>query len=485
MNNEELIDVKTLRPFRRFIYTIGALPSSYLMSMTYEEQLIWFCNYLSQTVIPALNNNGLAIEELQAKYIELKSFVDDYFENLDVQEEINNKLDEMAESGELADIIAQYLELATTYVYNNVSEMKLATNLVNGSFARTSGYYSYNDGGGAYYKIRTITNEDVVDEMFIIALSDNTLIAELQVENNEVNVKQCGVTGDENENDSTKIEAIFEKSYDIYFPIGIYNIDSTLTFTSHKLRGYNKDNSIIKYIGETNDELLVSSNLENVEISNLCFDLGTANDNLVSHIYLPDTEYLSIINCEFKNGYGSQLKLNGSSNVIIENCNFHDITGDTGNPGECIYCNGIENLTIQKCVCNNVMDHFLYLDGSNSVSKVYVNDNNLQYTGKENNLTNGGAIAVYGNCIDINITNNKIDHCKSGINCDLRDDITPSYITINNNLIYNISPLLTPRLVRASIVMVSCSWVVIIVHCKTAHVCSCRKRPWYCIAERC
>ena len=50
MNNEELIDVKTLRPFRRFIYTIGALPSSYLISMTYEEQLIWFCNYLEKTV---------------------------------------------------------------------------------------------------------------------------------------------------------------------------------------------------------------------------------------------------------------------------------------------------------------------------------------------------------------------------------------------------------------------------------------------------
>ena len=107
MNEESLINIRKLKPFTRFIYTIGELPTSYLMSMTYEEQLIWLCNYLEKTVIPAINNNGQAVEELQNLYVELKSYVDNYFDNLDVQEEINNKLDDMAESGELADIINQ------------------------------------------------------------------------------------------------------------------------------------------------------------------------------------------------------------------------------------------------------------------------------------------------------------------------------------------------------------------------------------------
>ena len=75
MNEKIDIDVKTLRPFTRFIYTIGELPTSYLMSMTYEEQLIWLCNYLSQTVIPTVNNNGEAVKELQESYIILKRFV--------------------------------------------------------------------------------------------------------------------------------------------------------------------------------------------------------------------------------------------------------------------------------------------------------------------------------------------------------------------------------------------------------------------------
>ena len=102
-----------------------------------------------------------------------------YFNNLDVQEEINNKLDEMALDGTLENIISQYIELATTYVYDTVANMKSATNLLNGSYARTSGFRSYNDRGGAYYKIRNVTNEDTPDDMFLLRMDDESLVAEL------------------------------------------------------------------------------------------------------------------------------------------------------------------------------------------------------------------------------------------------------------------------------------------------------------------
>lgn len=98
IETNELIDVQTLPPFKKFIMTIGALPSSYLESMTYGELLMWFCNYLQETVIPTVNNNALAVEELQ-------NFVSKYFDNLDVTEEINNKLDEMALDGTLSSLI--------------------------------------------------------------------------------------------------------------------------------------------------------------------------------------------------------------------------------------------------------------------------------------------------------------------------------------------------------------------------------------------
>lgn len=55
------------------------------------------------------------VEEYIAKFVELKDFVDTYFENLDVQEEINNKLDEMVESGEFQELVGEYLVYKLDY----------------------------------------------------------------------------------------------------------------------------------------------------------------------------------------------------------------------------------------------------------------------------------------------------------------------------------------------------------------------------------
>ena len=99
MNNE----IKYVSPFKKLCITVGNLPTAYIESMSYYEGLTFLVNYISNNVIPALNNNGEVVNELQ-------DFVENYFENLDVQEEINKKLDEMAESGELTILIAPYLD---------------------------------------------------------------------------------------------------------------------------------------------------------------------------------------------------------------------------------------------------------------------------------------------------------------------------------------------------------------------------------------
>lgn len=171
--------VKGLKPFGKFIMTIGQLPASYLVSMTYEEQLIWLCNYLQNVVIPTVNNNGEAVEELQNLFIELKDYVDNYFDNLDVQEEINNKLDDMAESGELADIIAEFLTIGVLFTYDTALDLGNAQNLDDGTNAYILGKETYNDGKGAFYKIREIRITDVIDGDNIIAITNSEdLVAE-------------------------------------------------------------------------------------------------------------------------------------------------------------------------------------------------------------------------------------------------------------------------------------------------------------------
>ena len=113
MENDDLKEVEKLnfRPFTRFCMSIGAVPSSYLAGLDIEEQLLWLCSYLEKEVIPAVNNNAEAVEELQGLFTELQTYVNNYFANLNVQEEINNKLDEMASNGTLSALIGPYINV--------------------------------------------------------------------------------------------------------------------------------------------------------------------------------------------------------------------------------------------------------------------------------------------------------------------------------------------------------------------------------------
>ena len=313
--NNNLKPIDLIPPFKRFCMTIGELPSSYLESMTYYEMLVWFTKFLGETVIPAINNNGEAVSELQTKYIELKSYVDNYFDNLDVQEEINNKLDDMAESGQLTDIIAQYLGLAGMITFDTVSDMQEATNLVNGSKCTTLGYYDVNDGGSAIYKIRTITNNDVVDNMFIIELNDNTLVAELIIEN-ELNVKQIGAKNDDSTDNGTILRNMFTRCRElnitnIFFPKGIYRISQTLLdygINGLVLKGENDDIYNSTILMRTADVTIfnfggvmtlsgITPRADDLILENLTFrDL---EDSYINNVYatLNYTQHFTIQNC--------------------------------------------------------------------------------------------------------------------------------------------------------------------------------------------
>lgn len=101
MNNS----IKMLSPF--VLYCQKVIPLAFDESMSYYECLCALYSYLKDTVVPAVNNNAEALEEVQKAMVELKDYVDNYFENLDVQDEINNKLDEMVEDGTFDVIFAQ------------------------------------------------------------------------------------------------------------------------------------------------------------------------------------------------------------------------------------------------------------------------------------------------------------------------------------------------------------------------------------------
>ena len=321
-----MISVSTMRPFTRCLMTIGMIPTSYLVSMTYEEQLLWLCNYLEKEVIPALNNNAEALKEVQDLYVELKQYVDDYFSNLDVQEEINNKLDEMAESGELAEIIAQYLELTTTYTFNTIVDFKQASNLFDGANVRTAGYYAIGDDGGALYHVRTKVVSDVIDEGSIVSLEDENLVGVLV--SKDITSRMFGVKLDGSDDTTYLQNAIAYCSNNIlHLTRGTYSISSTLTINNVIIYG---NDSII-----TCNEYFVNQNMlemiGNVEIHHCNFN---ANDKAISitgayissnELILKDsTFYGTKANANSENfALNSAVYLVGQ-NSIVENCKIYN-----------------------------------------------------------------------------------------------------------------------------------------------------------------
>lgn len=121
------IDKLNFRPFTRFCMSIAAVPSSYLAGLTIDEQLLWLCSYLEKEVIPAVNNNGEAVTELQNLFTELHDYVEHYFDNLDVTEEINNKLDSLVEDGTLTELIGAYIQPRIDQQNQEISNFKNET----------------------------------------------------------------------------------------------------------------------------------------------------------------------------------------------------------------------------------------------------------------------------------------------------------------------------------------------------------------------
>lgn len=100
-------EVTPTAPFRFWCQKV--LPLVYDDSLSYYELLCKVVNYLNNT-IQDVNTLAQDVSDIAEAYTQLEAYVNDYFDNLDVQQEINNKLDEMAESGTLTALIEPYLE---------------------------------------------------------------------------------------------------------------------------------------------------------------------------------------------------------------------------------------------------------------------------------------------------------------------------------------------------------------------------------------
>lgn len=277
MNNVEKLP---LRDFTKYCMSIAQVPTSYLSGLTIEEQLLWLCSFLTKNVIPVVNNNAESVEELQELYRLLKDYVDNYFDNLDIQEEVNTKLEDMAQSGELAELISQYLEAQAIIGFNNNASLAAAENLANGSFARTYGRLTYNDGEGALYKIRTRTNADEPDGDTLIALTNTeNLVAEIIPYSRNYNLQQQ--IDDINANLEEQIICIGDSYGAGAVPGG--TIDSWVDYFKAYI-GYNSNNFYSNCLGGTG----FYANVDGVNFQGLLEQLENSitDPNKIKRIYV-------------------------------------------------------------------------------------------------------------------------------------------------------------------------------------------------------
>mgnify|MGYP002511039695 CR=1 FL=1 len=420
------IKFKRLTPFKRCVLQNFPFIEADFDALTNYGLLCKIVEYLNR-VIASQNEVQGVTEEIVAAFNNLYDYVHDYFENLDVQEEINNKLDEMAEDGILADIISQYLNSTAIFGYDTLADMKSADNLTNGSFARTLGYYAKNDGGGATYKIRNITNDDVVDEAFIVEMGDgsNQLIAELVIENDEANVKQCGAYGDGTHDDYQAFNKACQHSKNVLIPSGTYKLNTTVTLT-HNTNIYGKT-AIVCWSGNTGN----ADKTEIVTTDVYAFTCSWGNVNNFENITFNGKGInqpcgARINKCEFKGEQG----LNNVRVSTVSECSFHNCS-----------VAGIVKLTdsyIQNCFFyNNEIAIDMEDSGDNTIIGNKIEWNTLGIKMHDtvyavianNTFDRQTTYAISGtNVTHININGNNFER-----NLTMHILLSGSYITISNN----------------------------------------------------
>ena len=423
----------TISPFKAWCQKV--IPAVYDGSISVYEMLCKLTAYINQ-IISNMDDQQTDITNLLNAYNQLQDYVNNYFDSLDVQAEIDNKLDEMAENGTLGKILSNITQsYAINVVFSGVKND--GTNVTE----ELQSIINDNPYGVIYFPPGNYTFYDIDGKNCSLIFSSGAIVTGASTTDkwffNYVNASHVTISG-----------GVFKRGTENSKDL-MPQVDGRKTGV---FRFENCNHVAIKNIHvayNTGNDMIGLLSCKNVVIENCCFnwmlDAGV-------HVY-DSCNGVTIRNCKFTNAilptdetrwyvYTVNVGLSSfayageaNKNVIVENCLFEDCEWEGIDSHGCI------NLTIRNNIIHNTPRFIMaYGDDRNLTPRQYSNviiENNFCYNDDDYvpNIRRGSEDTFFGISVasfgeskqsNIVIANNRL------VNTYLSAQSDASFIRTNN-----------------------------------------------------
>ena len=302
-----------LQPFRFWCQKV--LPLVYDDSLSYYELLCKVVDYLNKTMedVGTLHDD---VNNLHSAYEQLQNYVNIYFSSLDVQEEINNKLNNMANSGELSSLIKPLIDVNQPKIVKSVDEM-----------TNKSTIYILNTNGYAYqWNGKEFAPTGLIFNVPINAYNSNSFLNPIDI-NNATSVGSWYINQDSlNELVDVNVSKYYWSVY-VIKPIVLNNLDCFQLLIGSGVSSTNP--TVVYYRSSLNgtfnsfSKIVNTKNIANNYVSNRPGKYSVDEKNLNTS-YLIDTNslnaYKNELNVDITKYYWSVLNIAPSTFSYVDTC---------------------------------------------------------------------------------------------------------------------------------------------------------------------
>lgn len=355
-------------------------------------------------LLGVIRNTLETLKDIPQDFEDLKIFVENYFRNLDVQEEINNKINDMIQDGSFATLLVNVTALANVKNYGAIGDGVTDDTQAFKSAIADNKYSGILIPQGNFKITETLyITRDIVVE----GEKDSTILFYPNDDNYDCFVFS-GSIGDTHNVVSSDTETgtlTLETNND--FKVGDIVLINSNEKLSPSAREYDTKQQITKITKVQNNALTVADNV--------LFDYTQANSSTIQKINTIKVN-VSGVNIECKNyiSYSRGIHLNYCESVNITKC-----YGDSFD---------YSVITLEHCYNFNIGE----CSGFNIV------DSNLQYLITVEYSDNGSVIGCYGNsartAIDVSKMSNNITISSNSVSGNINTHACTSVIISNNTV---------------------------------------------------